>query len=430
MEIAVPLLTGVCLSACTGFRAFLPPFLLGLIHAFLPAWVQPFTGLSFLSRTPVLLALGVAVVVEFLGDKIPFVDHLLDMIHLPVKIVLSSAIIVLLLPPGDVGWFFPLVGLILGTGSTAAIHTGKLAMRGASTVSTAGFLNPFISLAEDAIALLGTLLAILVPVLCLILVAFFLFRTFRFLFGPKGGNEGEFSRTKPSLGFYRVIKLLGYALFRVYNRMSISGGEHLPAKGPFMIVANHASILDGFLLGAGVQLPVSIMVKKEAFENPFSGWFLRKSLAFPVDRKKPDPTTIKTCLRVLSDGGVLGLFPEGTRNLQGLIRPFKPGAIRMAVKQKVPVVPAYIANSHLLTPPHTVIPRPAKLMVGFGPPVDVPGMLKEGKTEAEIQEVVFKRVCDLGQALLGKDVRDFSEVPDTEGQESASKAPETSEGAG
>jgi len=414
-EYILPALAGLCLSACTGFRAFLPPLLIGIIYRFFPDWLHIGTGLGFLAQTPVLAALLVAAAVEFLGDKIPLVDHFLDVIELPVKMALSAMLTLLILPDGDLKSIFMLITLILGQGTTISVHAGKSGMRAASTATTGGTANPLISLVEEVIVGVGTVLAVVVPVLAVVAMAWLVWHSVRFLFGKRGGNAGKLAKISPSLGFYWIVRNLGALFFRIYNRRTIEGLEHVPAKPPYLVVANHASILDGIILGTSLPHPVFIMVKKEAFDNPMAGWFLRKSLAFPVDRAKPDPTTIKTALRVLGDGKVLGIFPEGTRNLKGLIRLFKPGAIKFAIRQKVPILPTYIANSHLLNPDGSTIPRPVQLKVGFGEVVDVPGMLQQGRSEQEIQDLVFARVCEIGQRLRGCCVRDDSaEEPEAE----------------
>ena len=408
VEYVIPVVAGVCLSACTGFRAFLPPLLIGIVYRFFPAWLHIGSGLEFLATTPVLAALAVATVVEFLGDKIPAVDHLLDLIELPVKMALSAVLTTMIIPDGDLKSVFMMIALVLGQGATVSMHAGKAGMRAVSTAATGGIANPVISLIEEIVVGVGTVLSLVVPVLAAIALAWMLWRTTRFLFGNRGGNEGKLAKTPPSHAFYRLVKFIGSVFFRIFNRWTVTGLEHVPAKPPYLVVANHASIYDGIILGSSLPHPTYIMVKKEAFDNPMTGWFLRKACAFPVDRSKPDPTTIKTALRVLADGHVLGIFPEGTRNLRGLIRPFKPGAIKFAIRQKVPILPAYIANNHLLNPDGTTIPRPVALKIGFGEPVDVPGMLQAGRTEQEIQDLAYERVCAIGEALMGHAVRDDS----------------------
>lgn len=213
----------------------------------------------------------------------------------------------------------------------------------------------------------------------------------------------------PSAGFYKFVKFVMGLFFRLYNAMKVHGREHHPETGPYVIVANHSSIYDGIILGIASPRTINIMVKKEAFSNYFTDWFLRKTFAFPIQREKPELTVIKKAFRILTSGNVLAIFPEGTRNVKGLVRPFKPGAIRFATKTRVPIVPAYIANSHIIAPKGKLFPRPHKLSVSFGELLDVAAMLKAGISEEEIQNEVYRRVCDIGKELTGQDVTDLPE---------------------
>ncbi|MDD3376438.1 MAG: lysophospholipid acyltransferase family protein [Candidatus Riflebacteria bacterium] len=228
---------------------------------------------------------------------------------------------------------------------------------------------------------------------------------FRFWFGPTGGNTGFCAAAKPSFVWYNISQFLSRCIFKTYNRMKIYGTEQIPVGRQFVTVANHASVLDGFIMGGSVRLPLFIMVKKEAFENPIKGFYLRKVMCFPVDRSIVDATAIKTAMRVLNEGYNLGLFPEGTRNRDGYIGEFKSGAIKFALKKKLPILPAYIHNSHLLTPPGKILPRPAKMSVHFLPLIDTKAMLEEGKTEEDILKLLHDRICTKGSEVAGYDVR-------------------------
>lgn len=236
----------------------------------------------------------------------------------------------------------------------------------------------------------------------------------RFWFRKTGGNEGWIATTAPSVPFHQAISLMLRLIIRWNNHGNVTGTEHLPARGPYIICANHGSHFDGFIMAAFSRLPVFIMVAREGFEIPFMGWFMRKALAFPVDRSKLDAGAVKVALKVLKDGQVLGLFPQGTRNTRGLVRPFKPGAIRIAIKTRSPIVPAFFANNHLMGSSFTW-PKPVPLHVAFGPAIDVAGLLDAGMTEAQIQDRLFTAVCDLGRQLTGADVQDLADENDAPG---------------
>lgn len=404
MEYALPVMTGLSLAALTGFRAFLPPLILGLVYKLFPQMININESFSFLAQDPVLICLGVAALIELLGDKIPVVDNFLDWLNIPAKI-LFSAILTYALIPGSAHWFYSLVALVFAETATLTVHTGKMGIRAASTVSTGGTANPVIGIFEDIISISGAVAAILMPWLAILLLVYIIYRCLRFLFGSKGGNEGAIAKADPSLTWHNISQFVSLWFFKIYNRMEIHNTDKIPEDQQFVTVANHASILDGFIMVGAVGKPLYIMVKKEAFENPVKGWYLRKVLCFPVDRSKVDAVAIKTAMRVLNNGHNLGLFPEGTRNREGYVGEFKPGAIKFALKKKLPIVPAYIANSHSLTPPGTILPRPAKMSVHFLDPIDTKAELEAGKNEMDILKILYDRICQKGTEVMGYDVR-------------------------
>lgn len=419
IDLIFPVLTGICLSAITGFRAFLPPLVLGLLLRFFPEAVILKPSFNFLTQDPVLVTLGVAALAEFLGDKIPLVDNLLDCLELPAKIAFS-AILTFALVPGATHWFYLLIALVFAESATLTVHTGKAGLRALSTASTGGVANPLMSLVEDFISFVGSIVALLAPILATIGIAYLLYRCIRFLVGKKGGNEGKIAAARPSFIWYNVSQALSRWFFRIYNGMKIYNYELVPKNEQFVTVANHASIWDGFIMGGAVRLPLFIMVKKEAFDNPIKGWYLRKVLCFPVDRSKVDAAAIKHAMKLLNDGQNLGIFPEGTRNRTGHVSPFKTGAIKFALKKKLPLVPAYIANSHLLTPPGTVFPRPARMSVHFLEPINTKAELEAGKNEEQILQMLYDRICSKGSEVMGYDVR---ATDSEEGEEVTATAP-------
>ncbi len=87
------------------------------------------------------------------------------------------------------------------------------------------------------------------------------------------------------------------------------------------------------------------MAKEELFRNPIMNWFLRYVHTFPVHRGRIDKKAIVESFRVLKSGGVLGIFPEGTRKCQGILGPFHDGFAGIAIKAGVPVLPAVVVNS-------------------------------------------------------------------------------------
>lgn len=403
MEYIIPVCAGIALSVSAGFRAFVPPLIMGLVLRFFPDYIVIDERFAFFTQTPVLVALGVATFAEILSDKIPFFDSFMNFIEYPIKLVVT-AVMVFAITPENSPWLYTLFSLILAEGSVTIVHAGKSGLRATSTFVSAGFVNPLISLAEDFLAVIIGLAAIVVPLLSLLAILLIIYKCVRFIFGKKGGNEGFVAKTEPSLFWFRISQIIAYCFFKIYNRFEILGHKNIP-DSQVVLIANHGSILDGFILGSASFLRFYIMVKREAFDIPIQGWYLRKVHCFPVDRFKTDAFAIKKAMKILNQGKNLGIYPEGTRNFEGFVGEFKSGAIRLAVKKKLPIVPAYIANSHLITPPGAIIPRPAKLIVSFLKPVDTKKELEEGKTEQEMLDNIYNMICEEGRRLTNREVR-------------------------
>lgn len=125
----------------------------------------------------------------------------------------------------------------------------------------------------------------------------------------------------------------------------VAGQSHLPATGPAIVAGNHIGILDGPLMAILSPRPVHALTKAEMFASR-AGGFLLRSGQIPVDRFNPDPGALRQCLRVLRDGGVVGVFPEGTRGPGDLSR-FHHGAAYLALVTGAPVVPATFLGTRL-----------------------------------------------------------------------------------
>jgi 1-acyl-sn-glycerol-3-phosphate acyltransferase len=167
---------------------------------------------------------------------------------------------------------------------------------------------------------------------------------------------------------YAILKPLAVGIMRLLFRLEAHGTEHVPRRGPVLLVANHSSFLDPPLVGGAAPRPLSFMAKAELFRVPLLGGLIRRLNARPVRREGADAGALRTALRILQDGGLLLMFPEGTRGPEGSLRPAKPGAAMLAVLSGAPVVPVFIRGSGRAWPRGRRLPRPAKVLVTFGPP--------------------------------------------------------------
>jgi hypothetical protein len=151
---------GISLAASAGLRAFLPLLVtaLGARFEWLPGGLSQ--SLSWLAETPALVALSIAVVIEVLADKVPALDHLLDTIQIPVRTAAGMLAFVAVVAPSSPGWVTALLSLVAG-GAALSVHATKSFVRIGSTTATAGVANPVLSLFEDILCLVASVLSVL-----------------------------------------------------------------------------------------------------------------------------------------------------------------------------------------------------------------------------------------------------------------------------
>ena len=141
----------------------------------------------------------------------------------------------------------------------------------------------------------------------------------------------------PSHRLLRLLRPAGRAYFRARYDVRTYGEEVIERRGPHIIASNHLGLIDGPLLAAFAPRPVHALTKKEMFEGA-TGMALRAVGQIPLSRYEVDPSAIKDCLRVLRDGGVVAVYPEGTRGA-GDFAWVNNGVAYLALVTGAPVVP-------------------------------------------------------------------------------------------
>ncbi|MFH1277801.1 MAG: lysophospholipid acyltransferase family protein [Candidatus Eisenbacteria bacterium] len=199
--------------------------------------------------------------------------------------------------------------------------------------------------------------------------------------------------------FYRFSRGTVRLVFRLLWGLRVEGLEKIPRQGGMILAVNHASYADPMVAAAGSPRELRFFAKRELFRNPFFGGLIRACGAFPVDRGSVGRETLQTVQEILTGGGALLVFPEGTRSLDGKIRDARPGIGMMAARANVPVVPTYLRGTRGIG---GGLRRRGTLGVFFGDPVE-PGAA-EGGTRKEVQrrigELAIERIRAL-QAIYG-----------------------------
>lgn len=172
--------------------------------------------------------------------------------------------------------------------------------------------------------------------------------------------------------FYAFAKAVMRMVFAIVYPLRMIGAENLPESGAAILCGNHLSLLDPLAAGVAVRRPVRFMGKKELFGVPVVRWAVRALGAFPVDRGNTDMAAMRTALSVLREGGVLGIFPQGGRDLSGS-RGMESGVALIALKSGAPVVPMRYLNRFRPFQRNTLL---------IGGPVDLSAYVLSGGSEA------------------------------------------------
>ena len=179
---------------------------------------------------------------------------------------------------------------------------------------------------------------------------------------------GVADRSLSRLVWYRMVQGFFSTLLAATCGLRASGRDHIPDQGPVLLVSNHLSHLDVLILGILLNRPLNYVARSTLFIGPL-GWFIRSVGAFPINRDGMGAEGFKETLRRVRSGGIVTLFPEGTRTEDGDLGEMKSGIARLVARSKAPVVPAAIAGSFEAWPKSRVYPVAHPLRVHFGAPI-------------------------------------------------------------
>lgn len=168
---------------------------------------------------------------------------------------------------------------------------------------------------------------------------------------------------------YAVLRIQILAILRLVFRFRVFGRDNVPRQGPALLAANHVSLLDPPVVGAGAPRPLHYMAKAELFGVPLLGRLIRSLNSYPVEREGADAGALRQALGLLKAGQALLVFPEGTRGTEGRLAPARAGAGMLAALSNAPVVPVYIQGTGRVLPRGANRPRRAAISVWYGPPL-------------------------------------------------------------
>jgi 1-acyl-sn-glycerol-3-phosphate acyltransferase len=181
---------------------------------------------------------------------------------------------------------------------------------------------------------------------------------------------------------YWLGKTSVWLILKVLWGLRIEGLNNLPKTGPVIITSNHIAFLDPPVVGVSIYREANFAAKKELFSVPILGFLVKYFNSFPVKRAAFDREALKNSIEALKKGGVLIMFPEGTRSKNGEMMPFRRGIGYIVKKTGATALPAYVQGTNILK---KRIFRPGGITIRFGKPLI--GLADSFESENEYEDI-------------------------------------------
>jgi 1-acyl-sn-glycerol-3-phosphate acyltransferase len=228
-------------------------------------------------------------------------------------------------------------------------------------------------------------------------------------------------------------------LLALIGRPKVEGLEHIPDSGPMILASNHLAVMDSFYLPLVVRRRITFLAKSEYFtgtgiKGRFLAWFYTAVGQVPIDRTDADSAqaALNTAERILKQGKLLGMYPEGTRSPDGRLYKGKTGLARLALHTGVPVIPVAMIGTDVVNPPGKKGLRFGRVQIKLGKPMDFSrfeGLAGNRFIErAVIDEVMYELMRLSGQEYVDLYAADVKEGKAHPGVKPPARMPEAAAG--
>ncbi|PIE32765.1 1-acyl-sn-glycerol-3-phosphate acyltransferase [candidate division KSB3 bacterium] len=202
---------------------------------------------------------------------------------------------------------------------------------------------------------------------------------------------------------YKISQFFVRIFVTLYFRLKVEGLESVPKQGPYLIVANHASFLDPILIGAVVPRIIHYITYAFFYYHRAIHWYCKRVFCIPIKKEGNDIATFKKALRLLRQGELVGIFPEGARSHTGKLAQAQPGVALIALKAGVPIIPVGIRGTYEAFPTGARFPKPSPVTLTFGEPFSLDEFLASGqKPSGEVQVKAAERIMEKIAELCGQ----------------------------
>ncbi len=224
---------------------------------------------------------------------------------------------------------------------------------------------------------------------------------------------------EPHRSMLRTLSPVSRAILRRHFDVEIHGAERFPSTGPVVVAANHTGFIDGPLMAIFAPRPLHALTKREMFHGPMSA-FLLQAGQIPVWRDQVDPRAVRTALRVLRDGGAVGVFPEGTRGAGEMLRT-ESGAAYLALVTGAPVLPlVFLGTRQRGGSLNSVPPSGTRVVMQYGEPLQLdrqPWPRRQSDVRRAAEQVRVAVAALLDQAVSRTGIATPGPVPDPQTEE-------------
>ncbi len=203
------------------------------------------------------------------------------------------------------------------------------------------------------------------------------------------------NRSKVYFILYTFIRFNLYVILKIIFRMKVYGRENIPASGRLIICSNHLSYIDPVFTDSCVKRQICYMAKAQLFTNRFVSAVVTWFNAYPVNRGAFDRQALRNSVAILNAEQIIGLYPEGTRSTDGIIRAGHKGVGLISIMAESPVLPVAITGTNMIIrKPHKRLFFP-QVKIAFGKPVHTASIVKQYGNKQASEIITLQTMAEI-----------------------------------